>query len=175
MGDTATALAPQLFALADRGGQLAVEARGNAQLGADLCVENSGAGAGEGPPERRLELDPTPYRISSGAPAVGVLLSCDVSFPAGSGTERHLLLFQREGSAFKQVLNATTERDLTDRAGGLATSEASTLSIQPSAHGGYFDLKLHTTRERGPLGGTSKKEQAKDVTFEWNGSAYAPR
>jgi hypothetical protein len=175
VGEPASALAPQLFALAERGGQLAVEARGRAQLGSDLCVENSGAGAAEGPPERKLDLDPTPYRISNGAPAIGVILNCDVSFPAGSGTERHLLLFQRQGTSFKQVLSATTERDMSDRAGGLATTETGTLSIQPSAHAGYFDLKLHLTREQGPLGGTSKKQPARDVIFEWDGSAYARR
>lgn len=170
------ALDVQLFVVSTHSGKLVREASGRARFASTLCPTEGE----DDRPDRSIELWPDAFEIAPVRAAFGVRLSCSISWPAGDGTETHLLLFERRDALLRQVLSVRLESDTLDRAGGIESSERGTLSVNSTLHRGYFDLKLQSTLERksAPLDDTPVKQlgrESRAVMYEWNGTQYAAR
>ena len=120
-----------------------------------LRMEDAGASA---IPERWERFDLAAYRLSSGAPALGLRGSWSDGYAGGGAFYSALYLFELRGDTLKQVFGAEMSmyRDIAGNWNDDGTREhdieewAGVLIVEPRAHHGHQDMRL---RERGGRGG----------------------
>lgn len=120
-----------------------------------LQMEEAGASA---IPERWERFDLAPYRLSDGAPALGLRGGWSEGYAGGGAFFSALYLFELRGNTLKQVFGAQMSmyRDIAGSWNDDGTREhdieewAGVLIVEPRAHHGHRDLRL---RERGGRGG----------------------
>ncbi|MCD9126891.1 hypothetical protein [Luteimonas fraxinea] len=133
-----------------------------------LRMEEAGASA---IPERWERFDLAAYRLSSGAPALGLRGGWSEGYAGGGAFYSALYLFELRGDTLKQVFGAEMSmyRDIAGSWNDDGTREhdieewAGVLIVEPSAHHGYQDLRL---RERGGRGGD---------LYRWSPAAHGYR
>ena len=120
-----------------------------------LRMEEAGAAA---IPERWERFDLAAYRLSNGAPALGLRGGWSEGYAGGGAFYSALYLFELRGDTLKQVFGAAISmyRDIAGSWNDDGTRAhdieewAGVLVVEPRAHRGYQDLRL---RERGGRGG----------------------
>jgi len=120
-----------------------------------LRMEDAGASA---IPERWERFDLAAYRLSSGAPALGLRGGWSEGYAGGGAFYSALYLFELRGDTLKQVFGGAMSmyRDIAGNWNDDGTREhdieewAGVLIVEPRTHHGRQDLRL---RERGGRGG----------------------
>jgi hypothetical protein len=125
-----------------------------------------------------------PYVVAQGNTAIGVRFSCLNSFPAGDGSDTHLVLLEVRGPNLRTILDERIASSNHDRVDALDTTDKGVVLMQPTLHGGYFDLSIRTTTtstkfsdddDDGTTPVTSKskeKPRLETKRFVWSGEGY---
>lgn len=177
-GSDGAALRPRVAVVESQQGKLARVAGGTFATPRANCANTGGGPDGEPP---SFELDLAPYVVAQGNTAIGVRFTCHNSFPAGEGSDTHLVLLEVRGADLRAILDERVASSNHDRVGAVDTTRKGVVSMQSTAHGGYFDLLIRTTttptkfsdEDDGTTPATSKeKPRLESKRFVWSGEGY---